>query len=192
MGNRSRFRSMDVNPRLDDEWIEYQLVENGPVRIYSVSGTLLREYPDVCETAIPESDREMIYGQVMKQCRESDVAFSKKDLLFAAEYQFSEIRLVGRMFLFSMKPRGAGWPDPEVLARQYDEFMNSPDLVRTIQKASTTREVAENSWDPEMHILRLRNDIICKKIAERFQLEYRKDFYYRSHTQQKKQRALFP
>ena len=185
-----RFRRLEANPVLDDDWMEYQIVESEPVHIYSVSGILLRTYPEIFGMDIPEYDQKVIRGQVMEQSRESDVAFSKKDLLFAATYQLSEIRLVGRMQIFSMKPQGS-WPAPEILARQYDECMESQDLVFALQRASTTREIAENSWDPEIYLLRLRNNIICKNIARVFNLEYRRDLRFGRYHAPKNRQTLF-
>lgn len=172
MGDPSLFRKPENILRYERELTECRLVEQDPVRIYSVSGNLLREYPDFCEIDIPESDRPVIRHQIMIQCHESDVAFSKKDLLFAAEYQFSETRLVGRSYIFSMKPTDEGWPDPVVLARQYDEIDNSADLVSLLETIRNSPELTENSWDSEVDLLKIRTDIICKKIADAFHLEY--------------------
>jgi hypothetical protein len=96
--------------------MECRIVDGAPVGIYSVTGTLLREYHDFCETEVPASDRTVILHQVMIQSRESDVPFSKKDLVFAAEYQLTEARLIGRSFILSLKPGRAGWPEPGILA----------------------------------------------------------------------------
>ncbi|WP_292349877.1 hypothetical protein [Methanoregula sp. PtaU1.Bin006] len=105
------------------------------------------------------------------------MAFSKKDLLFAAEYQFSEIRLIGRSYIFSLKTTDRNWPDPESLARQYDEIDNSTDLVDLLERIRNSPELLENSWDPEVDILQIRSDIICKKIAGIFHLDYCKAPY---------------
>jgi hypothetical protein len=168
------FRSPENILRNEQELAECRLVEGDPVRIYSASGTLLREYPFFCEIEIPESDRAIIRNQVMIQAHESDVSFSKKDLLFAAEYRFSEIRLIGRSYIFSMKPAVGSWPDPVTLARQYDEIDTSANLVSLLEGIRNSPELFENSWDPEVDLLKIRSDIICKKIAEIFHLEYRK------------------
>jgi hypothetical protein len=155
--------------------MECRIIEREPVGIYSATGTLLREYHDFCEIEVPASDRPVIRHQVMIQSRESDVPFSKKDLVFAAEYQLSEARLVGRSFIFSIKPGGEGWPEPEILARRYDEFLNSPTLSRMLEKISDSPILRKYSWDPEIDLLQARNDIVCKKIAEVFDLDYRQN-----------------
>ena len=99
MGLVSLFPRLENNPRYDQELLECRIIEREPFRISRPSGTLIREYPDLCELDIPESDRPVIRNQIMEQYRESDVAFSKRDLLLAAEYQFSEVRLIGRFVL---------------------------------------------------------------------------------------------
>lgn len=177
MGLVALFPRQENNPRYDQDLMECRIVERDPVRIYSASGSLLREYPDVCELGIPESDRPVIHHQVMEQHRESDVAFSKTDLLLAAEYQFSEMRLIGRSYLFSVKPSGRNWPEPEDLARHYDEILNHPDLILLLERMSTSRELVENSWDPDIEILQIRNDLICKLIAAVYGLDYQKTEY---------------
>ena len=173
MGLVSLFPRQENNPRYEEDVMECRIVERDPVRIYSASGTLLREYPGLCELEIPESDRPVICHQVMEQYRESDVAFSKTDLLLAAEYQFSEVRLIGRSYLFSVKP-DKKWPEPSDLARYYDEILNHPDLILLVERISNSPELVENSWDPAIEILQIRNDIICKIIAAVHGLEYQK------------------
>jgi hypothetical protein len=174
MDDRSLFRRSENILRYEQELTECRLVKREPVRIYSVSGTLLREYPDFCEIDIPESDRVVIRHQIMIQCHESDVAFSKKDLLFASEYQLFEIRLIGRSSIFSMKPHNRVWPDPRVLAMYYDEIDTSADLISRLEETKNSPALAKNSWDPEVDILIIRSDCICKKISEIFHLDYRK------------------
>ena len=177
MGLVALFPRQENNPRYDQDLMECRIVERDPVRIYSASGSLLREYPGLCELEIPESDRPVIHHQVMEQHRESDVAFSKTDLLLAAEYQFSEMRLIGRSYLFSVKPSGRNWPEPEDLARHYDEILNHPDLILLLERMSTSRELVENSWDPDVEILQIRNDIICRIISAVYGLDYQKTEY---------------
>jgi hypothetical protein len=178
------FREKD--PREEQEQREYRITEREPVRIYSVSGKILREYPSLYEIAIPESDRPVILHQVMVQHRASDVAFSKQDLVLAAEYQFSEVRLIGRSFLFSVKPSGKGWPNPERLARHYDEIQNNPSLTLLLEKYSNSPELMDHSWDPDVDILQVRNDIICKKIAATCGLDYHRTSCTGTHPHSKK------
>ena len=180
----SAFR--EKSPREEQEQREYRITERDPVRIYSRLGKLLREYPSLYEITIPESDRPVILYQVMVQHRESDVAFSKQDLVLAAEYKFSELRLIGRSFIFSMKPSEKGWPRPEQLARIYDEIQNSPALTLLLEKYSNSPELMNNSWDPDVDILQVRNDIICKKIATTCGLEYRRTTFSGSYPDSKK------
>jgi len=186
MEDTSLFQRPENILRYEQELTECRLVEGEPVRIYSGSGNLLREYPDFCEIEIPEPDRRIIRDQIMVQCHESDVAFSKKDLLFAAEYQLSEIRLIGRTFIFSIKPTDMGWPDPAIFARQYDEIDTGADLVNLLEGIRNSPELRENSWDPEVDILKIRSDIICKKIAGIFHLDYRKSSYIGCYLYPKK------
>jgi hypothetical protein len=174
MDDEARFAVRKKIPRHEQEQTEYRITERDPVRIYSCSGTLLREYPTLCELVIPECDRGIILYQVMVQCRESDVAFSKQDLLLAAEYQFSEVRLIGRSYLFTLKPSEKNWPEPERLAQFYDEIQNNPGLTLLLEKFSTSPELLDTSWDPEVDIIQVRNDIICKKIAVTCGLDYRR------------------
>ena len=174
MGDALKFPVPEENPRDEQELTECRLIEPEPASIYSVTGTLLRQYPGFCEIEIPDSDRTVISSQIMIQHRESDVTFTKKDLLFAARYQLSEIRLTGRSFAFSLRPGKAGWPDPEILARRYDEFLDSPEIAGILRRVSGTALVANHSWDPEVDILQVRNDSICNKIAALFHLDYQK------------------
>jgi hypothetical protein len=153
--------------------MECRIVDGAPVGIYSVTGTLLREYHDFCETEVPASDRTVILHQVMIQSRESDVPFSKKDLVFAAEYQLTEARLIGRSFILSLKPGRAGWPEPGILARRCDECTNNPELFRMLERIGNSPTLEKYSWDPEIDLLQARNDTVCKKIAEHFDLDYR-------------------
>ncbi len=178
------FREKD--PREEHEQREYRITEREPVRIFSGSGTLLREYPSLYEIAIPESDRQVILYQIMVQNRESDVAFSKQDLVLAAEYQFSEFRLIGRSFLFSVKPSEKGWPNPGRLARHYDEIQKNPSLTLLLEKYSNSPELMNHSWDPDVDILQVRNDIICKKIAATCGLVYRRTSCIGTCSQSKK------
>src|SRR5208337_234922 len=177
MGDTSLFQRPENILRYEQELLECKLVDEDPVRIYSTSGELLREYPFFCEIEIPESDRQVIRQQIMIQCHESDVSFTKKDLQFAAEYRFSEIRLIGRSYIYSMKTLDRDWPDPGILGRKYDEIDTSADLVDTLERIRNSPDLRENSWDPEVDVLKIRNDMICKKIADAFCLDYRKSTF---------------
>jgi hypothetical protein len=187
-GDVSLFQRPEGILENEQELTECRLVERDPIRIYSTSGTLLREYPDFCEIDVPVADRQVISHQVMIQGRESDVAFLKKDLLFAAEYQFSEIRLIGRSFIFSIKSLDRSWPDPAILAEEYEGIEKSSDLAGLLEKIRNSPQLRENSWDPEIDLIQIRSDIICKKIADIFSLDYRKAPYVGCYIYPKKWR----
>ena len=175
MADGLQFRKPDAT-RYAQDLDECILVEGEPIRIYAVTGGLLREYRDFCRKEIPESDRFIISGQVMIQWRESDVAFSKKDLMTAARFRFAEIRLIGRSIIFTLKPANGSWPDPDFLSQKYEEIQRSTALADRLAQADS-RKFRETSWDPEVDLLKLRNDFICSEISRIFPMEYRKTPY---------------
>jgi hypothetical protein len=176
-GDMSQAQNPEDRFPCEPDVMEDRLVEGDPVRIYSASGTLLREYPDFYETVVPDSDCREIRRQIMIQWRETDIAFTKRDLQFAARYDLSEARIIGRTYLFSMKPKDKGWPCPDILGRRYDELMTQPDLVTLLKKIRKSPVLLEYSWDPEVDLLQVRNDAICSGIADSFSLDYRKTLY---------------
>ena len=79
--------------------------------------------------------------------------------------------------MFSVKPPEKNWPEPENLARQYDEILNHPDLILLLERISNSPEIVENSWDPDIEIFQIRNDIVCKILSAVYGLDYQKTPY---------------
>ena len=156
----------------EHELAEYRLIEGERAQIWSTDGVLLREYSGFYEPGIPEEDWPVIYGQVLVHYHVNDTAFSKNDLIIAATFNLSEIRVISRSMVFSMKRQGTRWPDHEKLAELYDRCERDSRLVNTIEMTETSPAFLESSWDPELDLLKIRTVCISRHIAKECGLEF--------------------
>ncbi len=132
MVTSSVFRRPGKIIRFENTTGEFGPVTTEIVRVFSSSGELLREYRGFCDMNFPERDRILINGGVLTCSHPLDTSFSRRDLVFASDFQLAEIRAFGKSRLYSMKPCGAAWPEPGQVERKYDEIRSTREFVSSI------------------------------------------------------------
>jgi hypothetical protein len=153
---------------------EFGTCDREIARVFSSSGEMLREYRGFCNVNVPETDRLLIEQGILTYTHPFDTAFSRKNLLFAADFHLAEIRVFGKSLVYSMKPEGKEWPDPELFGKKYDEIRSSREFVASLAFLKNSHEFLAKSRDPEMDLFRIRRDLICGKLAEELGLVYQK------------------
>jgi len=170
----SVFRRPATIVRFEDTARAFGSCEGEIARVFSASGELLREYRGFCDMDIPETDRFVLENGILTYTHPLDTSFSQKDLVLAARLRLAEIRVIGRSYVYSLKPPATGWPSPECLGAAYDRLRTDPALIARINDIKNSEKFHTLSRDPEMDIFRIRRDLLCRKIAEEFDLRYRK------------------
>jgi len=170
----SVFRRPTAIIRFEDTVRTFGACDGEIARVFSPSGELLREYRGFCEMEIPESDCPALEKGILTYTHPLDTSFSKKDLVLASRMHLAEIRVIGRSYVYSLKPPLSGWPAPELLGEVYDRARSDPEFVSRIETLKTSPAFQATSKDPEMDIFRIRRDLLCRNMAEGFGLRYRK------------------
>lgn len=174
MMSPSVFRRPAAIIRFEDTARVFGVCDGEIARVFSVAGELLREYRGFCETEIPESDRPILENGILTYTHPLDTTFSRKDIVLASYLRLAEIRVIGRSYVYSLKPPTTGWPSPELLGTVYDRERKDPEFVARIESLKKSPEFRATSKDPEMDIFRIRRDLLCRNLAETFGLRYRK------------------
>ena len=143
-------------------------------RVVSGSRKVLREYASFSESLIPEGERFLLAGQTVSCSHPLKMPFSRRDIMLAAKFRLAEIQAFGKSCTYSLKPKGAGWPEPEVIGRKYDEIRNARDFGVMIAAIKYSPDFLLNSVDPETDIFRIRQDLACQKLAKELELSYQK------------------
>ena len=151
---------------------EFGVCDGEIARVFSASGERLREYRGFCDMEPPEQDRFVIGGGILTYTHPLDTSFSKKDLMFAADFRLAEIRVTGRSCVYSMRPAGHEWPDPELIGKRYDEIRSSKAFVEKVANIKSAPLFQTRSRDMEMDIFRIRRDLICRELADSLGMEY--------------------
>lgn len=72
-----------------------------------------------------------------------------------------------------MKPYTNDWPDPHRIGAKYDEIINSQDFQTKINNIKYNPEFLISSRDVDADILKIRSNLLCRRLASELNLNYR-------------------
>ncbi len=137
----------------------------------------MREYPSFSESSVLDEDRFLIYGQVISCSHPLGMPFSRKEIMLAAKFRLARLETTGNSCIYSIQPKGSGWPEPGVIGQKYDEIRNARDFAVMIAAIKYSPDFLARSPDPETDIYRIRRDLACQKLAKALDINYGKTAY---------------
>ncbi len=100
-------------------------------------------------------------------------SFSLGDVAKAAEADLREIRVVGKRFIFSMKPGDAGWPAAGAIRERYRAIEN--DYRFYLESRIRFLAVARREGIPEGDDCRLFNHLVWERLSREMGLCYTRE-----------------
>ena len=125
-------------------------------------------------TVIPVEMREQIRGCILTHNHPSGRSFTRRDLEEASFFSLTEIRVVGRYGVYSMKPGGKEWPAPQVIADCFTSIGDGPNFQAEIDNFSFRNDRFRDAEGHPPGIERIRSDFLCERVAAALNLNYRR------------------
>ena len=163
-----------LTPRISLRSYEKELLRKGRrgleyAAFFSKEGEFIEEFKGgIGYVHIPISERKK--GQILTHYHDSGTSFGVEDLAAGERFHLSEIRVVKKEGIYSMKSEDNKWPSEEEIRRYANEIKEAKDFQSLVNDELFTEKYG--GINQQTAAFMVETDIICKGIAKKFKRYY--------------------